>query len=271
MSKYVSGILNFLILFFIMTFVLDARPQSKSIVIGEKIEIFSDVLKENRELQIYLPQDYRQSQDRYPVIYLLDGEWHFFHTAGLVQFLSSPGVEKIPSMIVIAISNTSRGRDFSPSTWPGYKTYTGGADRFVEFLDKELIPYVEKSYRTKPFKILAGHSLAGTFALYAFLTKPENFDAYIPLSPCLFWHDRFMLKKTEDFLDAHKGLDKILFIAHEYAGGLPASTMQEFVDAFNRHAPKDLKWHCLFMDQDDHFSLVHKGFYSGLEFVFSKK
>ena len=124
------------------------------------------MLAEDRDILIYLPQDYDQSEERYPVLYLLDGEWHFVHTSGIVQFLARPRVEKTPKMMVVAVVNTSRGRDFSPSTWPGYKSYTGGAGDFIEFLKKELIPFVDRNYRTQSTKILAGHSLAGTFSLY---------------------------------------------------------------------------------------------------------
>ena len=236
--------------------------------IGEKIRLRSNVLKEDRDILVYLPQDYERSGDKYPVLYLLDGEWHFIHTSGIVQFLARPRIEKTPKMLVVAVVNTSRGRDFSPSTWPGYRTYTGGADDFIRFLNNELIPFVDENYRTQATKILAGHSLAGTFSLYAFLTQPGIFDAYIALSPCLFWHDRFMLKKSEEFIERYDELDKTLYIAHEYTGGAEASTMREFVDLFQARAPDSLKWKSILMGQETHFTYVHRAIYEGLEFIF---
>jgi predicted alpha/beta superfamily hydrolase len=248
-----------------VTFIDQVRGE-QDIIIGKRVSIRSQILNENRELLIYLPQDYEQSNDKYPVIYLLDGNDHFHHVSGIVQF--STWARKRKGQIIVALTNTRRGRDFSPSNWPGYDSYTGGADAFINFMEKELIPYVDMAFRTQPQKVLAGHSLAGTFTLYSFLTKPELFNAYISLSPCLFWHDRLMLKKTASFLEKHKKLDRTLFIAHEYKDGSPAATIQEFENSFNKNAPQNLRWVSLLKDKDDHFSFVHTAFYDALEFIF---
>jgi predicted alpha/beta superfamily hydrolase len=187
--------LLFVLAFFLICVSATSQTKKEPFTIGEKVRIHSDILDEDRDILIYLPQDYGKSDEKYPVLYLLDGEWHFIHTSGIVQFLARPRVEKTPKMMVVAVVNTSRGRDFSPGTWPGYRSYTGGADDFIRFLKNELIPFIDKNYRSQTTKILTGHSLAGTFTLYTFLTQPEIFNAYIALSPCLFWHNRFMLKK----------------------------------------------------------------------------
>jgi predicted alpha/beta superfamily hydrolase len=261
-------------IFILLTFCFVCAPamsqtKRETFNIGEKVWIHSDVLDESRELLIYLPQDYDHSDEKYPVLYLLDGEWHFIHTSGIVQFLARPRVERTPKMMVVAVVNTSRGRDFSPSTWPGYRTYTGGADDFIRFLKTELIPFIDKNYRTQAKKILVGHSLAGTFTLYTFLTQPDIFDGYIALSPCLFWHDRFMLKKSKEFMNRYDKLDKTLYIAHEYTGGIEASTMQEFVDLMQNKTPHNLRWKSILKDKDTHFTYVHKAIYDGLEFAFT--
>lgn len=269
--RFREGILLQLgLMMLLVTVSAQAQAVQEDIVIGKKIEVHSNILKEDRDLWVYLPKDYGESSERHPVLYLLDGDWHFVHVSGILQFFSW-SKKKIPSMIIVAVPNTHRGRDFSPSTWPGYKSYTGGADVFIRFLEKELIPYIESSFRTRPERILAGHSLAGTFALYAFLTRPELFDATLSLSPCLFWHDRFMLKTAEEFLKDHRQLDKkhTLYIAHEYTGGDPADTMREFVEAFQSRAPQNLVWTSRFKENEDHFSYVHKAFYEGLEFIFA--
>jgi predicted alpha/beta superfamily hydrolase len=240
-----------------------------AITIGNRIALQSEILGEERPLMIYLPPEYGSSDESYPVLYLLDGDWHFHHVTGILQFFKFAKIDI--QMIVVAVVNTRRGRDFSPATWPGYKSYTGGADDFNRFLEKELMPFIEKKYRTKSYNVIVGHSLAGTFALYSFLTRPELFDAYISLSPCLFWHDRFMLKVSDAFLKKYGKLDKILYIAHEYRDGAPASTMDEFVAALKNRAPEGLKWTSLLKDQGDHFSYVHKAMYEGLEYVFKKR
>ena len=265
-QKMTFTILMFL---FILPLVLTAQQKRERIVIGEKITLRSEILGEERTLSIYLPSEYENSEKSFPVLYLLDGEWHFHHVTGILQFFEFS--KKDIQMIVVAVVNTHRGRDFSPSTWPGYKTYTGGADNFNLFLEKELIPFVQQNYRTTPYKVLTGHSLAGTFTLYSFLSRPELFDAYISLSPCLFWHDRFMLKTAEKFLKTQRNLNKILYIAHEYKEGIQVSTMEEFTTALNSRSPEGLVWTSRFKEKDDHFSYVHKAIYEGLEFIFNKK
>lgn len=258
-----------LLILFIFPMALTAQLKGERIAIGEKISLHSEILGEERPLLIYLPSEYEHSEKSFPVLYLLDGEWHFHHVSGILQFFDFS--KKEIQGIIVAVVNTHRGRDFSPSTWPGYKTYTGGADNFNLFLEKELIPFIQHNYRTTLYNVLAGHSLAGTFSLYSFLTKPELFDAYISLSPCLFWHDRFMLKMSEKFLNTHQKLNKILYIAHEYKEGIQASTMEEFTTALRNQSPEGLVWEVLFKENDDHFSYVHKAIYDGLEFILKKK
>lgn len=259
----------------IFCFVSTAHSQEASeldgLTVGTKVSIHSEILDESRKLMIYLPEDYDQSIETYPVLYLLDGEWHFHHVSGILQFFQWA---KTPiKMILVAIPNTHRGRDFSPSVWPGYSSYTGGASEFNGFLEKELIPTINKKFRTSKRNILCGHSLAGTFTLFSFLTKPEVFDTYISLSPCLFWYDRFMLKTGEIFFKKYeqKELNKILYIAHEYSHGSPQATMWKFIDAMKNKAPKNLRWTSLFQDGEDHFSYVHKAIINGLEFAFKQK
>jgi predicted alpha/beta superfamily hydrolase len=245
--------------------------KKEPIVLGEKMVVSSQVLNEEREAWIWLPSDYAHAKKEYPALYLLDGVWHYQHVTGLIHFLSWKKVAKIPEMIVVAVINTARSRDFSPAPWPGYDHYTGGGDRFIDFLYQDLIPAVEREYRVSSQKILAGHSLAGTFTLYTFLSEPELFDAYLALSPCLFWHERFMLKKSQALLDKKPKLEKTLYIAHEYARGEPASTMDEFVTLFEQKAPRALHWKCVFMEGEDHFSYILRAFWEGVEFVFANE
>jgi predicted alpha/beta superfamily hydrolase len=242
------------------------KPGETALGIGKRLTVESRILKEKRDLLVYLPEEYEKSETRFPVLFLLDGEWHFHHVSGILQFLQWS--QKSVNLILVALPNTHRGRDFSPAAWPGYSSYTGGAPAFNRFLCEELLPFIDETFRTARPYILCGHSLAGTFTLYSFLTKPLLFDAYMALSPCLFWHDRFMLRKTEEFLKAHGEMDRILYIAHEYAGGAPRDTLEEFVGAMTSRAPERLRWISLFKKGEDHFSYVHKAIYEGLDFIF---
>jgi hypothetical protein len=172
---------------------VEVQKDTNALVIGQALKINSKILNEERPVWVYLPEDYNSSQDkRYPVIYLLDGAFHFHHITGAVQILARR--ERIPEMIIIAIPYIDydrRDRDLSPTSENG-RPPVAGADNFMAFLEKELIPFAEKNYRTDSYKILFGHSRAGTFSIYVLLENPGFFNTVISISPNLGWDDRFI-------------------------------------------------------------------------------
>src|SRR5438045_4499257 len=111
-------------LFFSLCLVFVNTSVGEILSIGESRRIHSNQVNEDREYKVYLPGSYRWAQDkRYPVLYLLDGDSHFFHTAAAVDFLSGQG--EIPEMIVVAIASTVRVRDFTQTDWSSH--WIGGA------------------------------------------------------------------------------------------------------------------------------------------------
>ena len=164
------------------------------VTIGERVTFKSNILNEDRTILVYLPASYSVSDINYTVMYVLDGGFHFHHVSGITQFLSAQGL--IPEMIVIAVTNVDRNRDFSPTHVETIPT-SGGGEKFLSFLSKELIPFVDRNYRTSPYDVLVGHSFGGTFATYALLTRPDLFSAYIAISPYLMFDDESLVKKSE--------------------------------------------------------------------------
>ncbi len=160
--------------------------ERKPFVLGEVATIHSKILGEDRPLFIYTHPAYNEDQSRYPVAYVLDGEWNFRHTSGVIDLMSSR--EVIPWMIVVGIPNIDRDKDLSPSPVKSLPR-GGGAPAFRRFLREEVFPYVEAHYRTEPFRLLIGHSLAGLFTVDTLLTEPELFNAYLAVSPYLIWDD----------------------------------------------------------------------------------
>src|ERR1039457_608741 len=75
-----------------------AQSQGSPVVIGETAQLRSDALKESKSLLISKPAGYDNGTDRYPVLYLLDGETHFRYTAAIVDFLAEN--DRIPKMLV---------------------------------------------------------------------------------------------------------------------------------------------------------------------------
>jgi predicted alpha/beta superfamily hydrolase len=170
------------------------------IILGQTRELRSTVLDETRSLNIYLPDGYKATDTtRYPVIYLLDGglDEDFIHVAGLVQFNTFSWVNRIPKSIVVGICNTDRKRDFtfptsSPLDKKSFPT-TGGAGKFLAFIQKELQPYIKENFKVNDQKTLIGESLGGLMAVQILFNNPTLFDKYLIISPSLWWDNGSLL------------------------------------------------------------------------------
>lgn len=199
------------------------------VTIGEGIVVpprmvSSRILGEERAVYIALPVSYARTQRHYPVLYLTDAVEKFMHTQATAAFLARNGL--MPEVIIVAVGNTDRPRDLTPSKNEARPT-SGGADRFLEFFEKELIPYVESHYRTAPFRIFAGHSLGGLFALHSMRAKPGLFDAVIAVSPWLQWDGRKEQALLTPFFAGDGVKTRVLF----YASGNEGKAMSEGVEA----------------------------------------
>ena len=233
------------------------------IVIGDIIEFDSKILNEQRDIYIYTPFGYAQSQEKYPVLYILDGETHFFHAAALVSFQSVNRV--MPRSIVIGIPNTQRNRDFTPTLEDG-RTVAGGADNFIAFLEQELIPYIDNNYRTHSYKTLFGHSLCGMFSAYTLFTKPDLFNSYISVSPYLMYDNEYVINIAKTKIKEQPDIDKKLFIT---IGDEPEYTqsLNLFTNLLTRKA-KSLNWKLHKFEDEDHGTVPLLSLLEGLKYIY---
>src|SRR3954447_1953382 len=186
-----------------------AQPATGTV---KRFSIKSTVLGEDRIILVRTPAGYETNKVSYPVLYMTDGDAHMRHTASTIEFLTQNG--RIPDLIVVGVTNTDRTRDLTPAK-PGDKDAagnlrwptSGGADNFLKFFETELIPEIEKEYRVQPYRILAGHSLGGLFAIHSMITKPGLFNSYIAVSPSLQWENGEALKRATDFLNKQKEMN----------------------------------------------------------------
>jgi predicted alpha/beta superfamily hydrolase len=254
-----------LVSLFLISLNATIKAGNDEISIGKKITIESKILDEERTMLVYLPDGYEQSETKYPVMYMLDGKWHFHHATGIVQFLSSRGA--MPPTIVVAIVNVDRNRDFTPTAIEK-KANTGGADKFMSFITDELMPEVNQNYRTNPYEILVGHSLGGTFATYALLNNPEVFDAYIAISPYMMFDDNMLLAKAKTDLRASYNPDQYFYMT---LGDEPKYTesVEKFVKMVKSASPEGLELSYMHMTEEDHTSIPHLSIYYGLEAIYA--
>jgi len=250
-------------IFFITIF--QSASANQKLVFGQSIKLTSDILGEEREILIRVPRDYDESKDtRYPVLYTLDGATHFKHTVGTIEWLSE-SASMLPQHIVVAIVNTDRFRDFSPSIPKNFQGEgnPGGANNFLKFLSKELIPYIDKNYRTLPFRTIAGHSFGGVFVLHTLLTDPSVFQAHIAMAPHVIYDDGEIVRQMNKILSPKSDLQSFLFTT---LGNEPNrhETYQEMIKVLSDKAPQSLEWHNQLYPRETHMSVPSKTLHNAL-------
>jgi predicted alpha/beta superfamily hydrolase len=235
----------------------------------------SAVLGEERVVLVRTPAGYETNGERYPVLYMTDGQAQFVHTCATVEFLARN--ERMPEMIVVAIANTDRTRDLTPTRvgdgpngpQPQFAT-SGGSDKFLDFVAGELIPLVEQRYRTHPYRIFAGHSFGGLLAIHAFTSRPDLFDAYIAVSPSLWWDNSLMVKRAEELFARTRELPKSLYVTLGNEGGDMEAAFNRFRRVLEKRSPSGLEWDMRLMKDEDHGSVVLRSHYDGLRHVFKE-
>jgi predicted alpha/beta superfamily hydrolase len=200
--------------------VLEAQPTR----LGETVAVRSEILGQLRTLYVSLPASYYQSDRSYPVLYLLDGNWHFPVVASQVRYLSECSASDIiaPELIVVGIENVDRDHDLTPTYVPDYKGMefptSGGASDFLKFLTRELVPFIDDTYRTVDHRILGGWSFGGLFTIYSLMESPGYFNGYLGISPSVWWEEESLLSRT-----LPRGLERpsrlVMTIGAEEEGG----------------------------------------------------
>lgn len=250
---------------------------AQPITIGETFRIQAANLQEDRNILLSLPRGYAGGQERYPVLYLLDGDAHLVHTRATVDFLARNGL--MPDLIIIGIPNTRRTRDLTPTV--GYNNRpdgtrekvaaSGGGEAFLDFIEKTLMPHVDSNYRTQPFRILAGHSLGGLLAVHTLASRPHLFQGVLAASPYLEWDENQPLRRLEDFLRTKPALRATLFasMADEEAGDARPNRFDRLQNLLKAAKAGDgFAWEARHFPEEDHGSVVLQTHYWGLRKVF---
>ena len=199
---------NFLLIFITLLFIsgISINPQTSSDNISSQRftlynsteeEIYSELIADSFHVFVSIPDDYYSNEKKYPVLYVLDGDVAFGMASSIARYLQIG--DNIPELIIVGIgyggldkaAGEKRRRDYRP-------TPTGGAENFLNFLNEQLIPYIDSKYRTIPDdRIVNGYSIGGLFALYTLFSKPETFNRYIIGSPSLTW-DNYSIYNYEE-------------------------------------------------------------------------
>jgi len=246
---------------------------------GQRFRLHSAVLDEDRVVFVSTPASYgRDSQRRYPVLYLTDAQFNFDEARSSAGFLSRNVM--IPQMIVVGVTTIKdRTRDlystkadfkFGKNTIP-FPT-SGNGDHFLEFIRSELIPWVEENYRTSSLRLFAGHSAGGNFALHAMRTRPMLFQGVIAISPWLSWDDHRELHELQSSLATAKTPVRALFLSYTdpvHDGPEMKGDIEALSGALRARNDPALRWAMATYPGETHDMTFVKGFYDGLRMIFA--
>lgn len=274
------------------------QAQPSTVAIGIRDVINSKVLNEQRRLLIYVPASATSevyTKQRYPVIFLLDGEAdHFSYVAGMVRQLSS--VYVCPEMIVVGIPNTDRTRDLTPTHMDSWKFLnlelgvdlmknSGGGEKFISFLKKELIPHIDSLYPTMPYRILFGHSFGGLTAINTLLHHTNLFKTFVVVDPAMSWDNQRLLNEAKEALadTTYDGITVFLGIANTMNPGMDTIKVKkdfnnetehirscfELRDYLTSNSQNKLNFTFKYYGNDNHNSVLPVAEYDGLRFIFN--
>jgi len=252
-----------------------ASPAPVTIAGTELRALHSAATGRDYDVYVYRPSDYESNPTRrYPVLYLLDGQWDFKLLASIQGGLLYD--KFVPEIFVVGITYSGakpdydalRAADYTPVPRPS-SPGSGGAPRFLRFLKEELIPFVDGGYRTEPgHRMIMGSSLGGLFSLYALFIDPGLFEGVVAASPAVTYGDRVAFAEEAAFAAAHRDLPARLFIA---VGGQEDLTepVIEFGQIVRARNYRGLTLETRVIEGERHSGNKPEAFNRGLRFLFS--
>jgi len=255
-----------------MLFLVANVSANEPLTFGHSEKFFSKVFNEKRTLLIKLPEGYENAiKTKYPVFYTLDGATHFHRVAGTLQWLSDTA-NVIPPHIVVGVvadSSQQRLRDAHPFKTQRYKNGSvAPAVDFSHFLTDELVPFIDKKYRTKPIRTLAGHSAAGRSTVHSLTTTKNLFQAFIIMSPVLSDSERSIkfLQQTALKLESAIKVPTFVFTSIGYEP-TNQNTFDRINSGLEQHAPDVLKWKSQRYSEETHMSNPSKTLHNAMQAI----
>jgi predicted alpha/beta superfamily hydrolase len=252
----------------VVFFLLPIAAMAQEII---KDSIYSNIMKEQRKIEVVLPDDYKPgSGTRYEVTYVTDGEWNTKIVAQLQRFAQ---IQFMPPNIIVSLPNNyvnkqnMRERDLTPVHVEG-NPVSGGADNYIAFIKTELIPYVEKKYPTKGQRTLQGGSLGGLFGLYCFFKEPDLFQSYMLNDPAFWYGGGFLMKMAAEKLPSLPNPERTILFTGREGDAFKEMGVKGMDSIFHAKAPAKLHWKTLVYSGETHNSTLFKTVYDGFKYTY---
>jgi predicted alpha/beta superfamily hydrolase len=240
-------------------------------------KLASRFVEQEYELSIWLPFNYEQSDKNYPTLYVLDAPIYFGGAAYIAMCNNWDGVT--PEMIVVGVGaqvkkwdewDPLRDRDLVSVEIPG-RPYSGHADNFIQFVEHELIPFVDTNYRTqKDDRVIWGHSSGATFALKVMFHKTHLFNRYIATSPSFKHSGRTIYDYHQDLTIAALPSKVRLFVSVGSLETTYSAKARPFMQGLAERNLQNLELHTMILDGFDHTVANFEGFIHGLRAVYGR-
>ena len=274
--------LRILHLIVLVQFLQGVVMAQEPITIGQKMSLHSAILDQDREIWISLPASYSDStysKKDYPVCYFFDGDSHFENLVAQGHRLSSGLYASIPEMIMVGIIQQDRTKELTPTamaTPDNWKradfSSSGGNGLFMEFIEQELKPLINQTYRTNSFEVLIGHSFGGLSVSNTLLNHPDFYDAYVAIDPSVWWDDQKLLSNIDSLWKVNLTQGKLFYLAKADDVGSGEDhhrAIIQFNEDINRlNEDNSLHYRYKFYEKEDHGTVVVPAEYDALRFIF---
>ena len=271
--------------FLLLSFGVKAQENSP-FTTGFEETISSKILGQERKVWIHIPNSNggNKIKDRgnYPVLYLLDGSENFNTIVSITEHMEESNL--CPPMIVVGILHKNRLVDLTTGTDKELPDVVGGGEKFMSYVEKELIPYIDANYPTTSYKTFIGHSLGGLTVMNTFLHNPKLFNSYVSLDASLWWNNKKVVQEAKTILPTqnYKGKTLYMAMANRLEKGVDTLSVQKdtsgttglirsnlaFIKEQSKNKKNQLRFKYKFYEDDNHPSVRLIGEYDALRFIF---
>jgi len=246
-----------LILFILsITFNSFSQEDTSNFIVGKTIKLNSKILNQEREIQIYLPKDYDTSKEKCPVIYVFDSHKYFLNAVAYQQNLRFQ--DETPGYIVVGIKTKNNERR---------KLYNSESSTFSNYLEKELLPYIDNTYRTLiSERVFFGWERAAAFGIEVLASKPNLFKGYFIASPTFLTEKR--ISDVGKLLDKKTSLDNYLYFTLGDVEAWSLDNTNSLAELLKKKAIGKLRWKYDLSDDENHYSTTIVTMNKGLKSFF---
>ena len=243
-------------LFTIVVFISIITYNYAQINVGKNFTIKSKILNQDREIQVYLPENYYSSDEKCPIIYVFDSQKYFLNA--VTYQLNLRFVEETPGFIVVGIKTKNSERR---------KLFNKESSLFSDYLEKELLPYIDKTYRTLPSeRVYFGWQRAAAFGIELLASKPYLFKGYFIASPTFLSPKR--VANVGEMLDKSTFLNKYLYFTLGDVETWSLDNTNSLAALLKKKAKSKLKWKYDLFDNENHYSTTIVTMNNGLKTFF---